>query len=91
MSAEAHANTLQWIFRGAAKPARRKRSSSLSAPIANSNPSGETAEIAAATAPENDRLDPSGWKICAVALFGALLAQFARRSSTSRCRTWRRI
>jgi EmrB/QacA subfamily drug resistance transporter len=46
----------------------------LSAPIAN-NPSENTGEIAAASAPENDRLDPSVWKICAVALFGALLAQ----------------
>lgn len=35
----------------------------MSAPIAKSRP------------PENDRLDPSVWKICAVALFGALLAQ----------------
>lgn len=47
----------------------------MSAPIAEPRPAGEGEKAAAASAPENDRLDASVWKICAVALFGALLAQ----------------
>jgi MFS family permease len=66
---------LNGFSRNSAKPARRKRSSNLSAPIAKSSRSGEAGEIAAASAPENDRLDTSVWKISTVALFGALLAQ----------------
>jgi EmrB/QacA subfamily drug resistance transporter len=58
--------------RCSARPARSKRSPSLSAPIARSSPSGE---ISVASTLRNDRLDPSVLRICAVALFGALLAQ----------------
>jgi MFS family permease len=58
----------------APQPAQRKKSSNLSAPIAKSSP-GEAEEIAAASAPENGRLDPSVWKISTVGLFGAVLAQ----------------
>lgn len=41
----------------------------------SSNASESRGEPASAYAPESDRLDPSVWKIAAVALFGGLLAQ----------------
>jgi EmrB/QacA subfamily drug resistance transporter len=44
----------------------------LSTTVAEPGPDGQAA---AASAPETDLLDPAVWKICAVALFGALLAQ----------------
>lgn len=39
------------------------------------DPSGEPGKIVPADSLEADRLDPSVWKICTVALFGSLLAQ----------------
>ena len=47
----------------------------MSGPIAELSPAGDGANTAAVSARENNRLDASVWRICGVALFGALLAQ----------------
>jgi EmrB/QacA subfamily drug resistance transporter len=47
----------------------------LSTPVAKSRRTEEDRSADALSAPEKDRLDPAVWRICGVALFGALLAQ----------------
>lgn len=47
----------------------------MSAPLVEARPVGGDETTAAASAPERDRIDPAVWRVCAVALFGALLAQ----------------